>query len=183
MWLRVPGYTQPKSVDSYTTWKISPCKKSKISKYWSSPSRDVYNQRILQSDWTRALWHLACEVEFSQIWRFLMKIKYFVHDNYRLFPAKSNAKIYQNSRNLHILDPFGTLFALFRTNKSFYGKSSLVNFLFLDFYWCTKFQTETNEQIPRKTDNRQMGGRKNKHDSIGITLPGFDKRNLFQCQN
>ena len=30
------------------------------------PSRDIEDQRILESDWTRAFWPIICEVEFPR---------------------------------------------------------------------------------------------------------------------
>ena len=32
------------------------------------PSRDIEDQRILESDWTRAFWPIICEAEFPRYW-------------------------------------------------------------------------------------------------------------------
>ena len=50
----MPEHTQPKAVVLHATfsWQIYACKKSKILVHIGS--RDIDDQRIWQSDWTRA---------------------------------------------------------------------------------------------------------------------------------
>ena len=37
-------------------------------RYPCIPSRDIHDQRTLQSDWTRVFWPKICAAEFFQIW-------------------------------------------------------------------------------------------------------------------
>lgn len=52
VWLRIPRHSQSEVVVSYVNfpWRMSPCVKSKICIL----SKDIDDQRILKSDWTRA---------------------------------------------------------------------------------------------------------------------------------
>ena len=88
----------------------------------------------------------------------------------RSFLGYSQQKVmqtcFENSRKHRILGPFWILFWI----QVFMENPALSIFSVSRF---AKFQRETNEQIPRKTDYTQIGGRKNKHDSTGLPLTGF----------
>ena len=63
----------------------------KNKRNWLITSRDIANQRILQSAWTRAFGSLICKSEFFQMWD--MHRKNCNTPDFWLLPAKGNDKI------------------------------------------------------------------------------------------
>lgn len=73
--------------------------------YRCFPPRDIDDQRILRSDWMRAFWPVTCQTNFSQLQILYRKTKNFKVFQFRLLPAKSNEKKYENLRKLYF-EPF-----------------------------------------------------------------------------
>ena len=94
----------------------------------STPSRDINNQRILQSDWPRAFWPKTRQPEFSQTCGFRRMI-----ENHNIFHLRtlwtniSWLNFSLKSKN-PIFGPFWALFAQIWANESFPEKSGSVTF-------------------------------------------------------
>ena len=73
----------------------------------STTSGDTSNQRILQSDWPRALWAITREPEFSQTCGFREKSDNNSTLHFRPFPAKTNDSILRKSQKSPFLGHFG----------------------------------------------------------------------------
>ena len=56
-----------------------------------------------------------------------------------------------------LLSPSCVLFANLRSKKNFSGTCACFTLLFLNLYWCAKFQKKTNGQIPKKVGYRLTG--------------------------
>lgn len=78
--------------------------------YRCFPPRDIDDQRILRSDWMRAFWPVTCQTNFSQLQILYRKTKNFKVFQFRLLPAKSNEKKYENLRKLYF-EPFLSILA------------------------------------------------------------------------
>ena len=158
----MPGHTKPNIVVSHLTipWWISPCRKSKKLML---TSRDVDDQRILQSDWTWAFWPITSEPKMG----LHRKTENCNALHFRLFPAESNDKISWKVKKTQ----FWALFPYFSTKKNSHENPRL-SLLFPDFYSCAEIQKKTNEQNPRKLGCRHMDGHTNKHKYIGPPLLG-----------
>ena len=105
-----------------------------IQKIKYFPSRDINDQRTLQSDWTRVLWCITCEAGFSQMYlhRKTEKCKAF---HFRLLTDKN----FQNHSIIAAVH-FG-LFLLFKGKQKFFSKIYFCHFLqSLDFCDSAKFQ-------------------------------------------
>ena len=115
-WLCMTVHTQPKAVVSHDTfpWWVSPCSQ----RNWWITSRDIYDQRILQSDWARAFWLILWELEFSQTLGLRGKTENYDDFYFRLLPANSNHKIYENSIKF-ISRPFGPFSPIFQKKSIF----------------------------------------------------------------
>ena len=122
-WLCITVHTQPKAVVSHDTfpWWVSPCSQ----RNWWITSRDIDDQRILQSDWARAFRLILWELEFSQTLGLHGKTENYNDFYFRLLPAKSNHKIYENSIKIY-LRPIWALFPHFPEKKYLSGKSTPV---------------------------------------------------------
>ena len=109
----------------------------KKSKKLMHTSKDIYDQRILHYDWTRAFYSITCEPEFSQLWSLHRKTENCNVFHLIYFQQKVMIKSYENSKKTS----FWALFAYFRANKNFFRKSvSVTFFLLLYFYCCVEFQ-------------------------------------------
>ena len=86
----------------------------------STPSRDISNQRILQSDWQRAFRPKPREQEFSQIWGLHRKLANYNTLHFRSFLAETNESILHKSPK--------PIFPLFWENENFTDKSGSVTF-------------------------------------------------------
>ena len=115
-WLCMTVHTQPKAVVSHDTfpWWVSPCSQ----RNWWITSRDIDDQRILQSDWARAFRLILWELEFSQTLGLHGKTENYNDFYFRLLPAKSNHKIYENSIKIY-LRPFGPFSPIFQKKSIF----------------------------------------------------------------
>ena len=132
-------------------------------------SRDIDDQRIWQSDWTRAFCLIIWKPEFSQIFSFHRKTKSCNVFSFWLHPAKRNGKILWKVKKLHS-EPFLQILGqtrIFLENPTHY-------FLFLDFYCCAEFQKKTKEQNSRKVGYRRTDGRI--HGRTDKPLPGVQKQ-------
>ena len=92
--------------DGAFPWWISP---SKNQVYPCFPSRDIYNERILQSDWMRAFWPLNCKTEFSQtrsLHRATGNCSVF---HFGLLPAQSNDNFSWKLKNTTFWPHLGSL--------------------------------------------------------------------------
>ena len=73
--------------------------------YRCFPPRDIDDQRILRSDWIRSFWPVTCQTNFSQLQILYRKTKNFKVFQFRLLPAKSTEKKYENLKKLYF-EPF-----------------------------------------------------------------------------
>ena len=83
---------------------------------------------ILQFDWLTAFWLITWEPEFCQIWDWWWNINNNISFHLRLFPRKTNDRIFQKIRKTQFWDHFGPFLPKFRQKWIFLEKKSYVSF-------------------------------------------------------
>ena len=102
------------------------------------PSSNIDDQRILQSDWTKAFWPITCEPELFQIRGFHRNI-----ESNKFLQQKIMKKFSHNSKK--------PVWAHFRKNTNFPKKERALSLL--SPYDCLTLCTiskKTSKQLPRK---------------------------------
>ena len=105
------------------------CQHAKYQNETSSLSRDISNQRILQSHWLRGFWAINRELDFSQTWYFRRMIEKHNSFHFRTLLAKTNDSILRKCPKTLILGTFGQIWA----EQDFFRKIRLCHFFaFMD---------------------------------------------------
>ena len=84
--------------------------------------------RILQFDWLTVFWPITREPEFCQLWDWWRNINNKISFYFRLFPGKTNDKIFQKIQNILFWDHFGPFLLKFTQKMNFPGKKDSVSF-------------------------------------------------------
>ena len=99
---------------------------------------------------------LTREQGHCQIWDWWWNINNNISFHFRLFPRKSNDKVFQKiQKKPPILGQFGALFAQIWAKTSFPRKKGCVSFRYSNYLQPCQKSEETNEPLLRKTPNWQ----------------------------
>ena len=156
----------------FSGW-ISPYKKQG---YPCIPSKDISDQRILQSVWMRVFWPITCEVEFVQIWGSHSEKKNCQVFHFRLLPAKSYGKTLWNLKKT----PFWAHFMHFLANSG-QSRSFLKNPFLCPKISITVQIFKTKRFRKKKlVENVRIDGSTAKHEFIRFPMPEVQKENPRQ---
>ena len=122
----------------------------KKSKKLMHTSKDIYDQRILHYDWTRAFYSITCEPEFSQLWSLHRKTENCNVFHLIYFQQKVMIKSYENSKKL----PFGPFLHISEQTRIFLENQFLSLFSASIFLLLCRISEKTNEQILSKIGYR-----------------------------
>lgn len=151
-----------------------------VKNHWHPwiPSRDIHDQRMLQSDWAIEFYPKICEAEFSQVLGLHSArqriVRCFILSQ---FQQKVIKKFCENSRKL-ISCQFWILYIHLRPNKFFFWRIQICHFFqFIAFYFRAKFWKKLANRFREKpvTDVRmdvKIDGCLERHEFIGHPLPG-----------
>ena len=92
--------------------------------------------------------------------------------HYRLLPAKLNDKILFKNKKNSILNPFCALFADFKANKNFSGKSASITFF---YFYISDVQNFRKKLINRLRKKLVTDGHIDNHESERPLLQGVQK--------
>ena len=114
-------------------------------------SWDITFQRILQFDWPTAFWVITWELEFCQIWGWWWNINNNISFHFRLFPGKTNDKVFpKKSKKTYFRAILGPFFPNLSKNE-FSAKRALSVFKYSSYLPSCKKSEKTNELFLRKT--------------------------------
>ena len=141
-------------------------------------SWNIIFSRILWFDWLTAFWSITKEPEFCQIWDLWWNISNNINFHFRLFPIKTNDKIFQKIQKTY----FGAIFWLFLPKfglkwiltQIWAKKRALPVFKYSNYLTSCQKLEKTNELFLRKMPNwrtdRQTEGQTYNGDFIGPSV-------------
>ena len=126
-------------------------------------SRDIFDLKILSSDWPKTFWSLYQDQDFSQIWHLCRNIVNNINFHYR-----PNHYRPMNSRN-----PIFGLFSTFLGAQFFFKQSGCHAQLHMDLLYHTKIQGKLMILFQENvcTDGRTEG----RTDPIAQDPPGYHR--------
>ena len=92
---------------------------AKNQAFSSFSSRDIVNLKILQSDWSRALWPISQEPQFSPVWDLYKNTANIIKLIYRPNSEKINDSIFQYVKKTLFLVHFWPIFLILEAKKLF----------------------------------------------------------------
>ena len=115
-WLVMPGHAHPKTVPHMLS-NLGEHLHAKKGRYWCIPSRDIDDQIILQSDWTRSFSPITLNQNFSLICGLHRKVGNFFH--FKLLTAKSNENFLWKVRKPSFWVHLGPFFLILGQKRTF----------------------------------------------------------------
>ena len=104
------GQANPKAYTELLPF-MDVCQHAKYQNKTSSPSRDISNQRILQSDWLKTFLALTREPDFSQTCGFRRMTENHNIFRFKPFLATANDSIFHKCPKTLFLGTFGQIWA------------------------------------------------------------------------